>query len=124
MVREDSGAIAEELYHKGIKIIAGKAYYNDRLLDYEDYKALGSKETIKYLEDISRYNAPKERDIYEAVMALPVQSYYGRLYRDNIPLHEIEAYELVREMNPTFDCAQIQQVLKYANIMKRTQIIP
>lgn len=124
MIREDSGAIAEELYHKGIKVIGGKAYYNNKLLDYEDYKALGSKETIKYLEDISRYNAPKERDIYEAVMALPVQSYYGRLYRDNIPLHEIEAYELVREMNPTFDCAQIQQVLKYANIMKRTQIIP
>ena len=124
MVHANNQGAAEALYEKGYRIIKGKAYKDNQKLDYAAYMNLGTNETKKALEELTEYNAPKKRDIYEAVMALPVVSYYGRLYRDGIPMHEIEAYQLVREMNPEFDCTQIQQVLKFATIMRRVYSIP
>ena len=124
MVHANPQETAKALYEKGYRIHKGKGYKDDKKLDYNDYVNLGTNETKKALEELTDYNAPKKRDIYEAVMDLPVISYYGRLYRDGIPMHEIEAYQLVREMNPEFDCTQIQQVLKFAAIMRRVDSIP
>ena len=124
MVHANAQEAARALYDQGYRIHKGKCYKNNEKIDYATYSTLGTGEVKKALEELTDYNAPKKRDVYEAVMDLPVVSYYGRLYRDGIPMHEIEAYQLVREMNPEFDCTTIQQVLKFATIMRRTDSIP
>lgn len=122
MVRVDANKLAQEYENDGIVIKGKQAYKNNKLLSFEQFDKL-DENAIKKLIAKHEYNNPK-RNVLKAAQDLPVKCFNGTFYRDDLPMTNLEVYELIQDMNPHMDWTTLKQVKDAATTFKAIDTIP
>ena len=122
MLRINPILIAQEYEKDGITVKGKQVYKKGKLLSFEETKKL-ENEALKVLTDKHDYYRPK-RNVLNAAKDLPVTCFNGTFYRDNLPMTDLEIYELIQEMNEHMDWSTIKQVREAATVFKAVDNIP
>lgn len=122
MLRIDPVLLAQEYERDGIIVRGKQVYKKGKLLSFEETKKL-QEAALKVLKEKYDYYQPK-RNVLNAAKDLPVICFNGTFYRDNLPMTDLEVYELIQEMNEHMDWSTIKQVKEAATIFKAVENIP